>query len=101
MKEILKNLLQLIVYALKPLLKFELLLILEWTLRLWALTLVIPLTLTILMTFFFIIGGLKEYNLDFWRYYYYDGYLCGLIAWRIHLGLLFLCALYITNKIYE
>lgn len=101
MKQTLKRVLQLFIYALEPILKFKWLLILEYTLKLWLLTLTIPLTLTIILTFFFILGGLKEYNLEFWRYYYYDGYLCDFIAWRIHLGLLFLCGIYVTNKIYE
>jgi len=77
----------------------NILVILEWSFKLWLLTLAIPLTITVLVVFFSILGGFEKFSLEFWRFYYYDGYLCGFIAWRIHLGLLFLCGIYVTNKI--
>jgi len=82
-------------------LKFEWLLILEWSFKLWLLTLAIPLVTTVLVIVFSTLCGFKEFTLDFWRYYYYDGYICGFIAWRIHLGLLFMLFLYMINKVSE
>jgi len=74
----------------------------EWSFKLWfALSLIIPLTTTTLAVFFSILGGFEKFSLEFWRVYYYDGYLCGFIAWRIHLGILFMCFLYMINKVIE
>jgi len=77
----------------------NILVVIEWSFKLWLMTLVIPLTVTVLVAFFSILGGFEKFSLEFWIFYYYDGYLCGLIAWRIHLGLLFLCGIYVINKI--
>jgi len=72
-----------------------------YSIRLWLMTLVFPVMLTILLIFLSILGEFDKFSLDFWRHYYYDGYLCGFVAWRIHLGLLFMLFLYMINKVSE
>ena len=76
-------------------------------LRVYALSLVIPITLTVMITFLSIIDSdMAKYLLEMlsklWYGYYIDGDLFGVEAYRIHLGLLFLIFLFVVvNKLEE
>lgn len=78
----------------KPLLE-----ILEWTLKLYCLTLVIPFTLTIVGSMIFILGIAKVTYLDFlnfvWIKYYFTGKVpeLNIPMWRVQLVILFICFL--------
>lgn len=70
-------------------------------LRIWCLTLVIPIAFTIMSIFLLIIGIDFKEGENFlsllrtlWIGYYFDGVFLGFVAWRIHLGLIFLCVLF-------
>ena len=85
--------------------------ILEWTFKLYALTLVIPLTITIGITIAWIIGIPLKYNFfetiwKVWSGFYVigklgEGTLLVLEAWRIQLGILFICFLINVDKEYN
>jgi hypothetical protein len=75
---------------------------LKWTLKLYSLTLIIPLVLTILNVLFIGIIGLESkfgFLMNFkiiWIDYYFTGSLLNIAAWRWHLGLLF-CSFLFTK----
>lgn len=72
-----------------------------WTLKLYSITLVIPIAgsiLNILMCGILGIGD--DFLLNFkklWIDYYFTGTILGVVAWRFQLGILFLC--FIFNKL--
>lgn len=70
--------------------------IIKDTFRLYALTLVIPLTSTFVAIILLILGIIGnrffEVLYDIWIGYYFTGTLVmGIIAWRIQLAILFVC----------
>jgi len=72
---------------------------LEWTLKLYSLTLVLPLTLSIMNILVGILGikTIFGFWMNFkviWIDYYFTGSFCNIDAWRWHLGLLFLSYLF-------
>lgn len=71
--------------------------ILEWTIKLWLLTTVIPITISIVGILSIIIGmydcNIRTFMYNSWINYYLFGNLIGIVAWRIHLGILFICFL--------
>lgn len=79
----------------------ELIKTIGWTLKLYSLTLVIPLTLSLCNILFCGIIGVES-NFGFlgnfkviWVDYYITGHVGDFIAWRIHLGLLFFAFLFV------
>lgn len=73
--------------------------VLEWSIKLWLLTIVIPITFTIIWT---IIVGILGYDAPyeyleglskFWSGYYVTGKLFDITAWKWHLAILFVCFL--------
>ncbi len=78
---------------------------LEWTFKLYALTLVIPIALSVVNIIFCGIFGLHStygfwMNFKiFWVDYYFTGSLCDIAAWKWQLGLLFLAFIFtLSNK---
>ena len=75
---------------------------LEWTLKLYALTLVLPLALTVINILFVGIIGVETkfgflMNFKFiWIDYYFTGSFLNIDAWRWQLGLLF-CSFLFTK----
>jgi len=72
---------------------------LEWTLKLYSLTLVLPLTLSIMNILVGILGiktifGVWMNFKVIWIDYYFTSSFCNIDAWRWHLGLLFLSYLF-------
>lgn len=71
----------------------------KWTLKLYSITLSIPITMSIINILFVGILGIKshfDFLLNFkviWIDYFITGYLCDIVAWRIHLFILVLCFL--------
>lgn len=78
----------------------------NWTFRFYSLTLVLPIALSIMNILLVGIIGLKtkfsflENFKVIWIDYYLTGSLGGVAAWRLQLGVLFLCFLLMlsTNK---
>ena len=70
------------------------LIVLQETLRLYSLTLVIPIAFSIFYILMFILGtDIKGSLFDIFRLYYYDGYLFGIIAYRIQICIFIICGL--------
>ena len=72
---------------------------LKWTLKLYSITLSIPISMSIINILFIGILGIESKN-DFlinfkviWIDYFFTGYFCDIVAWRIHLFILVLCFL--------
>lgn len=72
---------------------------LKWTLKLYSITLLIPISMSIINILFFGILGIESENgflMNFkiiWIDYFFTGYFCDIVAWRIHLFILVLCFL--------
>jgi hypothetical protein len=74
----------------------------EWTFKLYALTLVLPITLSIINVIFCVILGMETkfgFWVNFkvvWIDYYFTGSFLDIAAWRWQLGLLF-CSFLFTK----
>lgn len=81
--------------------------IIEWTLKLYSMTLIIPITMTIVDLLFVGILDLPTkygflYGLKvIWIDYYFTGYFLGIIAWKIQLCLLIISLIINIIKSYE
>lgn len=82
--------------------------IIEWTIKLWLLTIAIPISSTIVAIFLTIMGfaeldfsKLVDFIYQEWIGFYISGYLLGIIAWKIHLGILFLSFIFSASTNYE
>lgn len=70
------------------------------SLKLYSLTLSIPIVMTVMVTLMAIVGvdliyGLLETYRMLWIDYYFTGHLGGLDAWRIHIAVFIICLMVI------
>jgi len=72
----------------------------KWAFKLWSLTIVIPIVITIIILFSIILGIDSPFTIGeglykAWIGYYFTGTVEGIVAWRIHLVLLISCYLFV------